>query len=67
MLYSFAVDKNNAWAFGDNYNDEAMLSAVDHSFLMGNAPKELKNKVDFPITLDNNHDRIAAVLNKISN
>lgn len=67
VLDSFAVDKSNAWAFGDNYNDEAMLSAVGHPFLMGNAPKELKNKVDFPITLDNDHDGIAAVLNKISN
>lgn len=67
VLDSFAVDKSNAWAFGDNYNDEAMLRAVGHPFLMGNAPEDFKNKVNFPIILDNDHDGVVAVLNKISN
>ena len=57
----------SAWAFGDNYNDEPMLEAVGHPILMGNAPEELKKKLNIPVTLDNNHDGIAAVLNKISN
>lgn len=67
FIDSFAVDKNNTWAFGDNYNDETMLRAVGHPFLMGNAPKDLKEKLNVPTTLDNNHDGIAVVLNKISN
>ena len=57
----------SSWAFGDNYNDEPMLEAVGHPILMGNAPEELKKKLNIPVTLDNNHDGIAAVLNKISN
>ena len=67
VLDSFAMDKSNAWAFGDNYNDESMFNSVGHPILMGNAPKDLKESLSIPITLDNNHDGIAAVLNKISN
>lgn len=67
VLDSFAIDKTNAWAFGDNYNDEPMLKAVGHPILMGNAPEELKNKLNIAVTLDNNHNGIAAALNKISN
>ena len=44
-----------------------MLEAVGHPILMGNAPEELRKKLNIPVTLDNNHDGIAAVLNKISN
>ncbi len=67
VLDSFAMDKSNAWAFGDNYNDESMFNSVGHPVLMGNAPKDLKESLSIPITLDNDHDGIAAVLNKISN
>ena len=67
VLDSFAMDKSNAWAFGDNYNDESMFNSVGHPILMGNAPKDLKESLSIPITLDNDHDGIAAVLNKISN
>lgn len=45
LLDSFAVDSKDAWAFGDNFNDEAMLRAVGHPILMGNAPKELKKNL----------------------
>lgn len=44
-----------------------MLKAVGHPILMDNAPEELKNKLNIPVTLDNNHNGIAAALNKISN
>ena len=67
VLDSFEMDKSNAWAFGDNYNDESMFNSVSHPILMGNAPKDLKESLSIPITLDNDHDGIAAVLNKISN
>ena len=67
VLDSFAMDKSNAWAFGDNYNDESMFNSVGHPVLMGNAPKNLKESLSIPITLDNDHDGIAAVLNKIPN
>lgn len=67
ILDSFAMDKSNAWAFGDNYNDESMFNSVGHPILMGNAPKDLKESLSIPITLDNDHDGIAAVLNKIPN
>ena len=67
ILDSFAVDKANAWAFGDNYNDESMLKAVGHPILMENAPEDLKQTLDYPVTLDNDHDGIAVALNKISN
>ena len=44
-----------------------MFNSVGHPILMGNAPKDLKESLSIPITLDNDHDGIAAVLNKISN
>lgn len=60
----FGVNLADAWAFGDNFNDEDMLNAVGHPVLMGNAPEELKQK--FPtVTADNDHDGIAEVLEKI--
>lgn len=43
-----------------------MLKAVGHPFLMENAPENLKNQFESKnITLDNNHDGIAEVLQKI--
>lgn len=44
-------------AFGDNFNDEEMLSAVFYPVLMGNAPEALKRK-GYELTEDNNHDGI---------
>lgn len=67
ILDNFAVDKANTWAFGDSYNDESMFNSVGHPILMGNAPKDLKKHLSIPITLDNDHDGIATVLNKITN
>ncbi|BDR61236.1 Cof-type HAD-IIB family hydrolase [Lactobacillus xylocopicola] len=58
------VRMDDCWAFGDNYNDAAMLKAVGHPYLMGNAPAELKREFA-NITLDNNHDGIAAVLDAV--
>lgn len=64
MAQQMHVDLAACYAFGDNYNDEGMLSEVGHSYLMGNAPQDLQQK--FPNhTLDNNHDGLATVLNKI--
>lgn len=60
----FGVDLQSCWAFGDNYNDETMLAVAGHPFLMGNAPSDLKKKFG-NVTLDNDHDGIAEVLNRI--
>lgn len=51
----------NAYAFGDNYNDEAMLRAVGHGYLMANAPEPLLRRLPLH-TLDHNHDGIYAAL-----
>ncbi len=56
----FNVSLADCYAFGDNYNDEDMLEAVGHPYLMGNAPADLKSK--FTVTADHNHDGIAAFL-----
>lgn len=65
IAQAFNVKLANCWAFGDNYNDEKMLEAVGHPVLMGNAPADLKKKYD-QITLDNNHDGIATVLDQLN-
>lgn len=56
------LDNTHTWAFGDNYNDEALLRAANHSFLMGNAPKDLQPQ--FTLTADNDHDGIYVALKK---
>lgn len=61
LAHAFNVKLQDCYAFGDNYNDEDMLKAVGHSFLMGNAPADLKKRIG-NVTLDNNHDGIAAAL-----
>lgn len=66
MAEAFGISLENCWAFGDNYNDEAMLQLVGHPVLMGNAPTDLKDKFKV-ITADNDHDGIAKVLNKLNN
>ena len=43
-----------AVAFGDHYNDVAMLEAVGMPYLMGNAPQALKDR--FPNVTDSNDD-----------
>lgn len=50
-------------AFGDNYNDLEMLSAVAFPIVMGNAPQEIKEKYA-TVTLDNNSDGIAYALER---
>ena len=64
IAQALGADLKECWAFGDNYNDEKMLQSVGHPVVMGNAPENLKRK--FATTLDNNHDGIAAVLDKIN-
>lgn len=65
MAQEYGVDLKDCIAFGDNYNDEAMLKEVGQPFLMGNAPDGLKEKfAPGQITADNNHDGIAQALEK---
>lgn len=51
------ISLTDAAAFGDNYNDAEMLELVGHGFLMGNAPDELKQRIQTH-TGDNSHDGI---------
>ncbi len=55
----------NTIAFGDNYNDLQMLGTVGKPVVMGNAPQEIRGSFDM-ITLDNDHDGIAAALERIT-
>ncbi|MCP0887432.1 Cof-type HAD-IIB family hydrolase [Ligilactobacillus sp. WILCCON 0076] len=50
-------------AFGDNFNDLGMLKTVGTGYIMENAPTVLKEKFA-NVTLDNNHDGVAVVLNQ---
>ena len=66
VAQEYGVRLKDCIAFGDNYNDEAMLKVVGHPFLMGNAPEDLKKQFKPEhIALDNNHDGIAKVLKNI--
>ena len=60
------VSKENAMAFGDQWNDFEMLKYVKYGYLMGNAPAELKKEFSGKnITLTNNEDGVAHILEKL--
>lgn len=57
------IDMAEAAAFGDNYNDLELLTAVGRGVLMGNAPEGMKRQI--PVhTGDNDHDGIFHALVK---
>ena len=64
MLEHFGLNKNEAIAFGDNYNDMDMLNFVGLGVAMNNAPKDVKQMAN-DVTDDNNHDGIYRFLRKI--
>lgn len=47
LLNYFDIDRDNAYAFGDGYNDQAMFREVGHGIAMGNAVEELKQKATY--------------------
>lgn len=54
LLKHFHISQDNAYAFGDGYNDQAMFREVAHCIAMGNAVEILKNKATFITdTIDN--------------
>lgn len=62
MAY-FHSDLDEAWAFGDAYNDLEMISMVGHGIAMGNAVDKLK-ELAYDVTLEAWHDGIVACLEK---
>ena len=42
-LQQLGIDQENAYAFGDSYNDVEMMEAVGNPIAMGNAVDEIKN------------------------
>lgn len=61
LLDYFHIDKDNAYAFGDGYNDQAMFREVSHSIAMGNAIELLKQQASY-ITDDISNDGILKAL-----
>lgn len=53
----------NCYAIGDSTNDLAMLNCVPHGIAMGNAPEEVKRRVEF-VTETAEHDGIALALKR---
>lgn len=61
LLKYFHISKDNAYAFGDGYNDQAMFREVHHKIAMGNAVDILKEKATY-ITDDVDKDGIIKAL-----
>lgn len=61
LLDYFHIDKDNAYAFGDGYNDQAMFREVGHGIAMGNAVDVLKEKSTY-ITDDFDQEGILKAL-----
>ena len=64
LLAHCGIDRTEALAFGDNYNDIPMLRYVGHSVAMGNAPEEIKGTAN-SVTEANDADGIYHFLKKI--
>ncbi len=54
ILKNFGIDKNEAAAFGDNFNDIEMLKEVGYSFAMKNSVDEIKSHAKFVTKYTNN-------------
>ncbi|WP_251898957.1 Cof-type HAD-IIB family hydrolase [Lactiplantibacillus paraplantarum] len=61
LLQDDQVTPAEAIAFGDNFNDVAMLQTGGVGIAMANAPQAVKNAAN-TVTTDNNHDGIQATL-----
>lgn len=57
LLDYFNLNKDDAYVFGDSYNDEAMLKYVKHAIVMGNGEPELF-KLAYYVTKDIEEDGI---------
>ena len=55
LLDYFQLDRDDAYVFGDSFNDEAMLSYVKHAIVMGNGEPELF-KLAYYVTKDIEED-----------
>lgn len=47
LLATLQINASECAAFGDNYNDLEMLSAVKYGYVMNNAAKEIKSKYNY--------------------
>lgn len=67
MLYladKLGIDKDNIYAFGDQFNDLDMLTKAKYGVAMVNAIKEVKEKVNYVTYKDNNHNGVVHYLYK---
>lgn len=62
MCEHYGVAQKQTISFGDNYNDIDMLKTTGLSYVMGNAPDEIKAMFSH-VTEDHNHDGIAIIMN----
>ncbi len=58
------ISIENTLVFGDNYNDLDMFQRAGTSYVMANAPEEIKQKAE-NLTEDHNNDGIASILSKL--
>ena len=65
LLDYFGLDKDDAYVFGDSFNDEAMLRYVKHAIVMGNGEPELF-KLAYYVTKDIEEDGIYHALQHLN-
>ena len=63
ILKFYGISREEVVAIGDGENDIELLSFAGIGIAMGNANEKVKSIAD-DVTLDNDHDGVAAVLNK---
>ena len=64
LLDYFHLDKDNAYAFGDGYNDLSLIEYCGYGVAMENAVDEVKERANY-ITLSNNDNGIAYCLKQL--
>lgn len=64
LLDKYNLSASEVAAFGNNYNDLAMLKLADLGVVTANAPQEIKEKADM-VTKSNEEDGVAKALEEI--
>jgi Cof subfamily protein (haloacid dehalogenase superfamily) len=64
IMDRYHIEQKDTLAFGDNFNDVAMLRFAGIGVAMDNAPTQVKGAADF-VTLSNDQDGIKAALERL--
>lgn len=64
LLNHLNISPEECMSFGDNQNDYTLITSVKYGIAMKNSPSESLKKAAFEVTLSNDEDGVAHIINK---